>query len=90
MDNMSIDIIMPTPAFVKDAWARDFSFIQFIFSQGITLPVPPVIESLESKMPPRILKYPPMMDFLKVSPFSLELFQNTLKYVLRNYDLLRM
>lgn len=35
--------------------------------QGISLPVPPVVEGLESKFPPRILKQPEMIDFARVS-----------------------
>lgn len=42
-----------------------FSTFRFVW-QGISLPVPPVLESLEIKMPAKVLKYPPMMDFLKV------------------------
>lgn len=38
----------------------------FFFLQGITLPVPPVLETLEHKMPSRVLKTPAVMDFLKV------------------------
>lgn len=34
--------------------------------QGITLPVPPTLEPLETKMPSRTLANPMMMDFLKV------------------------
>lgn len=36
------------------------------FFQGISLPVPPVIEGLESKFPSRVLKYPEMLDFARV------------------------
>ncbi|XP_055306048.1 cyclin-dependent kinase-like 1 isoform X2 [Sitodiplosis mosellana] len=43
---------------------------QLIFSQneyfgGISLPVPPVIEGLESKFPSRVLKHPEMLDFAR-------------------------
>lgn len=36
------------------------------FVQGISLPVPPVIEGLESKFPSRVLKHPEMLDFARV------------------------
>jgi cyclin-dependent kinase-like len=41
-------------------------FSQNEFFRGITLPVPPTIETLESKMPPRVLQNPFAIDFLKV------------------------
>ena len=41
-------------------------FSQNEFFKGITLPVPPTLEPLETKMPPRSLQNPLMMDFLKV------------------------
>lgn len=42
-------------------------FRNFLFQKGITLPIPPVIEGLEQKMPIRCLEIPAMIDFLKVS-----------------------
>uniref|UniRef100_A0A8D8H2M1 cyclin-dependent kinase n=2 Tax=Culex pipiens TaxID=7175 RepID=A0A8D8H2M1_CULPI len=41
-------------------------FNQNEFFKGITLPVPPTLEPLETKMPSRTLANPMMMDFLKV------------------------
>ncbi len=38
----------------------------FIFFQGISLPVPPTLEPLETKMPQRVLSNPYVIDFLKV------------------------
>lgn len=35
--------------------------------KGISLPVPPVVEGLESKFPSRVLKYPEMLDFARVN-----------------------
>uniref|UniRef100_A0A182PAG4 cyclin-dependent kinase n=1 Tax=Anopheles epiroticus TaxID=199890 RepID=A0A182PAG4_9DIPT len=40
-------------------------FNQNEFFKGITLPVPPTLETLEAKMPSRTLANPLMMDFLK-------------------------
>ncbi|XP_021707948.1 cyclin-dependent kinase-like 4 isoform X2 [Aedes aegypti] len=40
-------------------------FNQNEFFKGITLPVPPTLEPLETKMPQRTLSNPMMMDFLK-------------------------
>ena len=40
-------------------------FNQNEFFRGISLPVPPTLETLESKMPPRILQNPFAIDFLK-------------------------
>lgn len=48
-------------------------FSQNEFFRGITLPVPPTIETLESKMPPRILQNPFAIDFLKVT-FAIKFF----------------
>lgn len=42
-------------------------FSQNEFFRGISLPVPPTLESLETKMPPRILQNPFAIDFLKVN-----------------------
>lgn len=42
-------------------------FNEMIFSKGISLPVPPVIDGLESKFPSRVLKHPEMLDFARVN-----------------------
>lgn len=42
-------------------------FNQNEFFRGISLPVPPTLETLESKMPARILQNPYAIDFLKVT-----------------------
>lgn len=44
-------------------------FNQNEFFRGISLPVPPTLETLESKMPARILQNPYAIDFLKVNIF---------------------
>jgi hypothetical protein len=41
-------------------------FNQNEFFRGISLPVPPTLETLESKMPARTLQNPYAIDFLKV------------------------
>jgi hypothetical protein len=44
-------------------------FNQNEFFRGISLPVPPTLETLEAKMPQRILQNPFAIDFLKVKSF---------------------
>lgn len=52
-------------------------FNQNEFFRGISLPVPPTLETLESKMPSRILQNPYAIDFLKVN-FRLELITRSI------------
>lgn len=53
---------------IRNAFFRHLQiFNQNEFFRGISLPVPPTLETLESKMPSRILQNPYAIDFLKVN-----------------------
>lgn len=45
-------------------------FSQNEFFRGISLPVAPTLEPLESKMPPKTLQNPYAIDFLKVKKIN--------------------
>lgn len=61
--------------------------MKFSALKGITLPVPPSLETLEEKMPSKALQNPLTMDFLKVNTSEANLISRSGSYK-NNYYIL--